>query len=89
VSRRFVAATSARVEKQLTQPLGNLKLAALMIDGIHFGEHVILVALGMDEEGRKHAIGLREGATENAVTCTALMANRSSAAWTRRAPCWW
>jgi putative transposase len=75
VSRRFVAATSARVEEQLAQPLGDLKLAALMIDGIHFGEHLILVALGIDEEGRKHALGLREGATENAVTCTALMAN--------------
>jgi putative transposase len=75
VSRRFVAATSARVEEQLAQPLGELKLAALMIDGIHFGEHIILVALGIDENGRKHALGLREGATENAVTCTELMTN--------------
>jgi len=75
VSRRFVAATSARVEEQLSQPLGDLQLVALMIDGIHFGEHVILVALGIDADGRKHALGLREGATENAVTCTELMTN--------------
>ena len=75
VSRRFVTATSARLEAELSRPLGELKLAALMIDGIHFGEHVILVALGIDEEGRKHALGLGEGATENAATCTALMAN--------------
>jgi hypothetical protein len=52
-----------------------LKLAALMIDGIYFGEHVILLALGIDESGRKHVLGLREGATENAATCTALLAN--------------
>jgi transposase-like protein len=75
VSRRFVAATSVRVEEQLARSLGELKLAALMIDGIYFGEHVILVALGIDESGRKHVLGLREGATENAATCTALLAN--------------
>ena len=75
VSRRFVAATSARVEEQLGRPIGDLRLAALMIDGIHFGEHVILVALGIDESGRKHVLGLGEGATENAATCTALLAN--------------
>jgi putative transposase len=75
VSRRFVAATAARVEEQLAQPLGDFKLAALMIDGIHFGEHIVLVALGIDENGRKHALGLLEGATENSATCTALMTN--------------
>lgn len=75
VSRRFVAATAARVEEQLSRPLGDLKLAVLMMDGIHFGEHVILVALGIDESGKKHVLGLREGATENAASCTALLTN--------------
>ena len=75
VSRRFVVATAARVEEQLSRPLGELQLTAVMIDGIHFGEHVVLLALGIDESGRKHVIGLREGATENAASCTALIAN--------------
>lgn len=75
VSRRFVAATSAKVKERLSRPLGDLKLAALMLDGIVFGEHVILVALGIDESGHKHVLGLREGATENAAACTALLAN--------------
>ena len=75
VSRRFVAATAARVEEQLARPLGDLKLAVLMMDGIHFGEHVILVALGIDQSGKKHVLGLREGATENAASCTALLSN--------------
>ena len=75
VSRRFVAATAARVEEELSRPLGQLRLTAVMIDGIHFGEHVVLLALGIDESGRKHVIGLREGATENAASCTALIAN--------------
>jgi len=75
VSRRFVAATSARVEAELSRPLGEFKLAALMLDGIHFGEHVVLVALGIDESGKKHTLGLYEGANENAASCTAMLAN--------------
>lgn len=75
VSRRFVAATSARMGEELERPIGDIRLAALMIDGIHFGEHVILIVLGIDEGGCKHVLGLREGATENAASCTALLAN--------------
>ena len=75
VSRRFVAATAARVEEELSRPLGQLRLMAVMIDGIHFGEHVVLLALGIDESGHKHVIGMREGATENAASCIALIAD--------------
>ncbi len=35
-----------------------------MIDGIHFRDSVILVALGIDSKGNKHVLGLREGSTE-------------------------
>ena len=75
VSRRFVAATAARVGEELARPIGDLRLAAVMIDGIHFGEHVVLIALGIDESGHKHVLGLREGATENATSCIALITN--------------
>ena len=46
-----------------------------MIDGIHFADHVILVALGFDVEGRKHVLGVWEGATENSVACKGLLGN--------------
>ncbi len=36
---------------------------------------MILVSLGIDEKGMKHVFGLHEGATENAGSCTALLAN--------------
>lgn len=29
-----------------------------MIDGIHFEDHVVLAALGIDEGGYKHVLGL-------------------------------
>ena len=46
-----------------------------MIDGIHVGEHLVLVALGIDEDGEKHVLGLYEGATENETVCTALISD--------------
>jgi putative transposase len=73
VSRRFVAATQKQMDAWLGRDLSQLDLAALMIDGIVIAEHVMLVALGIDSDGKKHVLGVREGATENAVACTALL----------------
>jgi transposase-like protein len=73
VSRRFVAATQKQMDQWLGRDLGQLDLAILMIDGITIAEHVMLVALGIDTDGKKHVLGVREGATENATSCTALL----------------
>lgn len=73
VSRRFVAATQKQMDAWLGRDLSQLKLVALMIDGIVIAEHVMLVALGIDADGKKHVLGVREGATENAAACTALL----------------
>jgi transposase-like protein len=70
VSRRFVAATEEELTKHWNSSLMNLPLAALMVDGIVCGEHTILAAIGIDEKGNKHALGLVEGATESASACT-------------------
>jgi transposase-like protein len=73
VSRRFVAATTKRLAAILGKPLQGIEWAAVMIDGLRFGEHVILVALGIDAQGCKHVLGLREGAMENATVCKDLL----------------
>ncbi len=74
VSRRFVAATAKGLAQWLGRDLGNLDLAAVMIDGIAFGaEHVVLIALGIDTSGKKHVLGIHEGATENAAAGGALL----------------
>lgn len=78
VSRRFVAATAAQLDAFLERDLGDVDLAALMIDGVHFADHVVLVALGIDASGGKHVLGLREGATENATACTALLSSMAA-----------
>lgn len=75
VSRRFVAATEARVKAWLERDLSAIDLAVLMIDGLYVDDHVLLVALAIDENGHKHVLGVREGATENATSCTALLSD--------------
>jgi len=67
VSRRFIAATETALAELLAAPLGELDLVALMIDGVHFGEHWCVVALGIGIDGTKHPLGLAEGSTENTV----------------------
>ena len=78
VSRRFVEGTRRRLEKLQRRDLSKLDLAVLMIDGIHFEDHVVLVALGFESDGEKHVLGLWEGATENARACKALLENLNS-----------
>jgi putative transposase len=75
VSARFVYGTERKLGQLLSRDLHGLKLVALMIDGVHFGEHVVLAAVGVDERGHKHVLGLREGATENAAAVKALLAD--------------
>jgi putative transposase len=78
VSRRFVAKTMAQLRAWQSAPLDGLDLVALLLDGVHIGEHCLVVALGIAADGEKHALGLWEGATENAAVCQSLLANLQS-----------
>jgi putative transposase len=73
VSRRFVAMTETALTELLAAPLGSLDLVALMIDGVHFGAHLCVVALGIGIDGTKHPLGLVEGSTENTTVVTDLL----------------
>lgn len=78
VSRRFVAQTAKQLEAWRATPLTDLELVALWLDAVHVGEHCIVVALGVDKTGRKHALGLWDGSTENTAVCQGLLANLQS-----------
>jgi transposase-like protein len=73
VSRRFVAATETALAQLLAADLSTLDLVGLMIDGVHFGEHCCVVALGIGIDGTKHPLSLVEGSTENATLVTELI----------------
>ena len=74
-SRRFVTKTEAQLREWLRRDLSSLNLRVLMIDGIQVSDCTVVVALGIDETGRKHPIGLWLGATENATLCDELLDN--------------
>jgi hypothetical protein len=58
----------------MTADLSTLELVAVMIDGVHFAEHLCVVTLGIGIDGTKHPLGVVEGPTENATVVTGLLA---------------
>lgn len=74
VSRRFVRATERAVAQLMDADLSALDLVAVMIDGVHFGGHCCVVALGIGVDGVKHPLALEEGDTENATVVKDLLA---------------
>jgi putative transposase len=75
VSRRFVALSTEFLRQWLSTDLSSLRIVAILIDGVAFRGHCILVALGVASDGLKHVLGLREGSTENAAIAKALLAD--------------
>ncbi len=73
VSRRFVAATETALAELMARRLDDLDLVAFMVDGVHFGEHTCVVALGIGLDGTKHPLAVEEGSTENATLVTDLI----------------
>jgi putative transposase len=73
VSRRFVAATETALAELMARRLDDLDLVAFMVDGVHFGEHTCVVALGIGIDGTKHPLAVEEGSTENATLVTDLI----------------
>lgn len=74
-SRRFVEATKDKLSRWLERGLSKLDISAVMLDGIKVGEQTVIVALGIDESGKKHPLGLWLGVTENSTVCEHLLNN--------------
>ena len=73
VSRRFVAATESALAELMTADLSDLDLVAIMVDGVHFAQHLCVVALGIGIDGTKHPLAVVEGDTENATVVKRLL----------------
>jgi transposase-like protein len=73
VSELFIHETTRRMKEHFSEKLEHLDLVAMMLDGIVVGGHSVVAALGIAREGTKHVLGLRQGSTENATLCTALL----------------
>jgi putative transposase len=73
VSRKFVAMTETALTDLLAADLSGLDLVAIMIDGVHFADHLCVVALGIGIDGIKHPLALVEGSTENTTLVRGLL----------------
>jgi transposase-like protein len=75
VSRQAIEASEQELRSLCERRLEGLELLVLYVDGLRFGEHQVLVAVGVDEQGQKHVLGLAEGASENEQVVKGLLEN--------------
>lgn len=73
-SRQWKAATAAELQKLIQRPVP-ADLIGLLIDGQYFRKQCLIVALGIDKQGKKHVLGLWQGATENSTLVRELLAD--------------
>lgn len=72
--RQWQAATAGELQKLCQRPVPS-GLVALLLDGQYFRRECLVVALGVDQEGCKHVLGLWHGATENSTLVKELLAD--------------
>jgi transposase-like protein len=73
VSRETIEAGERLLKGLAERDFAKLDLLAVWIDGLQLGSYHVICAVGVDAEGHQHVLGLREGATENAVVAGALL----------------
>ena len=73
VSRDFVRASAADVRALTERRFKGQRSPVVMIDGVEYAGATLIVAMGIAEDGTERILGVRQGATENAVVCVALL----------------
>ncbi len=73
VSEHFIEASRAKLKEMMERRLDKLRLCALLIDATPFEGQQMVAALGIAEDGRKIILGIRQGATENAIVVGELL----------------
>lgn len=66
VSRKFIQASAEQLRALAERRFDGVELLAIYIDGIVIQRHHVIAAIGVDQAGAKHLLGLCGGATENA-----------------------
>lgn len=75
VSKGFIKESAKQLKEFSERRFDNTIFTVIMIDGVAFGEEVMICALGIDVEGNKQVLGVCQGETENAQVVTALLTN--------------
>jgi putative transposase len=75
VSELFIERTRTALGELMSRSLSDVRLAAMMLDGLEIADRTHVVALGISTEGVKIPLGLWEGSTENATLVSMLLAD--------------
>jgi putative transposase len=73
VSRETIVAAEKELESLTARRFDQLELLIIYLDGMVFGDHHVIGAVGVDAEGHKPLLGIQEGATENAAAVKDLL----------------
>jgi transposase-like protein len=73
ISREFVEASGHQFQAFCERDFADKDILVIYLDGIRFGRFHVIAALGVDSEGYKHILGIREGASENGVVVKDLL----------------
>ncbi len=73
VSRQFIEESAQALERLAARRFDHLELLIIYLDGLIFGDHHVICAVGVDAQGQKHVLGITEGASENAASATSLL----------------
>ena len=73
VSRQFIEASAQELERLAARRFDQVELLIIYLDGLVFSDHHVICAVGVDAQGRKHVLGIAQGASENAASATSLL----------------
>jgi transposase-like protein len=73
VSQEAMAASEEELQRLCERRFDELDLLIIYLDGLVFGDHHVLAAVGVDTQGSKHVLGIAEGASENQVVAKRLL----------------
>ncbi len=73
ISRKAIEASTAQLQQLQERRWDKVEILVIYIDGQRFGAQHVLSAVGVDEEGKKHILGIAAGATENAAAVKTLL----------------
>lgn len=66
VSREFIERSEIAHDQLMARNFEDTDIVVIYIDGMLFGEHHVITALGVDDKGSKHVLGIKGAGSENA-----------------------
>lgn len=75
VSRRWIKATSKKLEELQSRSLKELDIRLVFIDGKRFADKGVIIAMGVSSNGKKFILGIYQSSSENHHSCLNLLNN--------------